>query len=151
MLFPIICLFHFLFFFFFLLFKYRVCIISGIEKKVDTLKGSLFVLKLIPGTNFNQTGNPLHQREVQTKHWLYEKQNKKNPKWTKTHVVSSNLLCTKKKEMLKLVPEVPFCTNIGSNPEMNIEPYFLHSLNEPYQIVSPLKIILKLSHKKEQA
>lgn len=57
----------------------------------------------------------------------------------------------KKKKMLKLVPEVPFCTNIGSNPEMNIEPYFLHSLNEPYQIVSPLKIILKLSHKKEQA
>lgn len=29
--------------------------------KDQTLKGPLSVLKLIPGTYFNQTGNPLHR------------------------------------------------------------------------------------------
>lgn len=29
---------------------------------IETLNGSLFVLKLIPGTNFNQTGNPLYKK-----------------------------------------------------------------------------------------
>ena len=29
-------------------------------KKNETLKGSLSVLKLMPGTYFSQTGNPLH-------------------------------------------------------------------------------------------
>jgi hypothetical protein len=35
--------------------------------KVKTLKGSLSVLKLMPGTYFNQTGNPLQTNNNNSK------------------------------------------------------------------------------------
>jgi hypothetical protein len=53
-----------------------------------TLKGSLSVLKLIPRTYFNQTGNPLYQREndSQIKHsdkpFLFKKKKLKHEAFT---------------------------------------------------------------------
>jgi hypothetical protein len=56
------------------------------------------------------------------------------------------------KERKKWVPKIPLCTNIRSNAEMGIEPCFLNSLYESYQIISPFEIVLKtITKNREQS
>lgn len=43
------------------------------EFKVPTLKGSLSVLKAMPGIYFSQTGNPLHQKQSKNRTYQIQK------------------------------------------------------------------------------
>ena len=51
---------------FFFFFTKKINIIRCVKNDLDikTLKASLSVLKLIPGTYFNQTGNPLYEQQI---------------------------------------------------------------------------------------
>lgn len=33
---------------------------------------------------------------------------------------------------IKVLPKIPFCTNVRTDSEMNIKPHFLYCLNESY-------------------
>lgn len=95
---------------------------------MKTLKGSLSVLKLMPGTNFNQTGKPLQTQKTHNHNQFTTQSQKKNPdnKWN--------------------VPEIPFGTNIRTNAKISIESSFLNCLNEFHKIISSFKIVLKLNY-----
>lgn len=47
------------------------------------------------------------------------------------------------------LPKIPFSTDIGANPEMNIKACCLHYFDEANQIIPPLKIILKEDNKEK--
>jgi hypothetical protein len=47
-----------------------------------------------------------------------------------------------KEKLSLLLPKVPFCTYIWSNPKMHVKSSFMDQLDEPNQIISPVKIIL---------
>lgn len=44
--------------------------------------------------------------------------------------------------MMKLIPIIPFSTNIGANTKMNIEASLCNSFYEFNEVLSPFKIIL---------
>ena len=52
--------------------------------------------------------------------------------------------------MYSLLPKVPLCTNIRTNPEMNIKTCLLYQLDKFDQIIVVLKIVLHNNKHKQK-
>lgn len=105
------------------------------------MKGSLSVLKLIPGTYFNHTGNPLHKENKKIKIKIKNKPRKKES----GHLLVLEDLTKNSRASTRRrgVPKIPLPTNVRSNAKVDMQPHLLHRLYKPHQIIPPLEIVLQ--------